>query len=98
MNRTIVVATFKPGTNMQEVFATVRDEVAQVERLRAAQRMGAVHISLARGTVFIEVLAGGEAEVRETIATLPMSKWFDIDLYPVTSPPAGAHGDPAQSA
>ena len=88
MNRTMVVATFKPGTNMQEVFGVVREEVAQVERLRAEHRMGSVHISMIRQTVFIEVFADDEEGVRATIATLPMARWFDIDLYPVTLPPS----------
>ena len=87
MNRIMTIATFKPGTNMQDVFAVVREEVAQVERLRAEHRMGSVHISMARQTVFIEVFADDEAGARATIATLPMARWFDIDLYPVPLSP-----------
>ena len=52
MNTYIVVATFKPNTNMQEVFAVVAAERAQVVVLRSAGQLGFVHLSLARGTVF----------------------------------------------
>lgn len=93
MKLTMVVATFKPGTNREEVFLVVREEVAQVERLRAEKRMGTVHISMPRETVFIEVFSDSEESVRETIATLPMAKWWDIDLFPVTLPPT-ERGEP----
>ena len=84
----IVVATFKPGTDMREVSAVVPEEIAQVERLRQAQRMGAVHVASERGTVFIEVFADDNAAAVATVNTLPLARWFNLDVYP-TSAPAG---------
>jgi hypothetical protein len=86
MSTFMVVATFKPDTDMRDVFAVVKEEVAQVEALRAAARVGAVHISMARGTTFLEAFASDEDDARATVATLPMSRWWDLDVYPTTPP------------
>lgn len=82
----IVVATFRGGLDMGEVAATIPAEVAKVEELRAAGRMGAVHIALARGTVFIEVLAADEAAAVDTVNELPMGRFFELDVFE-TMPP-----------
>jgi hypothetical protein len=87
MHTFMVVATFKPETDMRDVFAVVNDELAQVEVLRAEARMGSIHISLARGTTFIEVFAPDEGSARATAEALPMARWWDLDVYP-TAPPA----------
>lgn len=86
MDTFMVVATFKPDTDMSEVFAVVGEEVARVEILRSEGRMGSGHISMPRGTAFIEVLADGEDAAAETVKTLPMSKWWDLDVYPCPAP------------
>ncbi len=86
MDTYMVVATFKPDTDMRDVFAVVKDELAQVEVLRDEHRIGSIHISLARGTTFIEVFASDEGSARATAETLPMSKWWNIDIYPTTPP------------
>lgn len=86
MNSYIVVATFKPNTNMQEVFAVVAEERAQVVVLRSAGQLGAVHLSLARNTVFLEISAPDETQARAVVNSLPMSRWWDIDLYPTVEP------------
>lgn len=85
----MTVATFRPNTDMSAVLAVVSDEVAQVETLRVAGRIGAVHVSQARGTVFIETFAADPAAATDTIQTLPMAKWWDLDIYPVSAPPQG---------
>jgi hypothetical protein len=41
---------------------------------------------LERGTVFIETFAEDSQEVVATITTLPMSVWWDLDVFPVISP------------
>jgi hypothetical protein len=82
----IVVATFKADTDMAEVAGLVPDEIAKVEELRSAQRMGAVHIALARGTVFIEVIAADEPGAVATVHELPLGKFFDLDVF-ATMPP-----------
>ena len=86
MNTYIVVATFKPNTNMQEVFAVVADERAKVAVLRSAGQLGAVHLSLARNTVFLEIFAPNETQASADVNSLPMSRWWDIDLYPTVEP------------
>jgi hypothetical protein len=84
----MVVATFRPGTDMREVAALVPAEIAAVDELRAAGRMGAVHIALARGTVFIETLAADEAEAIAIVDSLPLGPFFDVDVFPTTPPKA----------
>ena len=86
MDTFMVVATFKPGTDMRDVFAVVRDELAQAEVLRSQDRIGSIHISLARGTTFIETFASDERSARATAETLPMAKWWDLDVYQTTPP------------
>jgi hypothetical protein len=86
MSTFMVVATFKPDTDMRDVFAVVEKELVQVEALRAAGRVGAIHISMARGTTFLEVFASDEDGARATVDTLPMSRWWDLDVYPTTPP------------
>ena len=86
MNTYMVVATFKPGTDMREVSAVIPQEMAQVELLRQAHCMGAVHIASERGTVFLEVFADDNASVVSTVNTLPMARWFNLDIYPTSSP------------
>ena len=86
MNTYMVVATFKPNTNMQEVFAVVAEERAQVAVLRSAGQLGAVHLSQARNTVFLEISAPDETQASAVVNSLPMSRWWDIDLYPTVEP------------
>lgn len=72
---------------MDEVFAVVAEEQAQVAALVADERLGDVHLSLARGTVFIEVFADDADAAAETVRTLPMAKWWDLDVYPLAAAP-----------
>lgn len=94
----MVICTFREGTDMTEVFATVAEEQAQAAALAAEGRVGSIYLSLARGTVFIEAFAEGPEEAVATITTLPMAKWWHLDVFALTSPPeaettAGAIGD-----
>lgn len=88
----VVICTFKEGTVMDEVFAVVAEEQAQVKALEDEGRLGSVHLSLARGTVFLEVFADDPAGAEATVHTLPMSRWWDLDVYPIAAPvaPGGA--------
>ena len=86
MDTFIIVATFKPGTDMAEVMAVLREEQAQVGLLRDEGRMGAIHLSMARGTIFLETLAEDEAAAVATVHTLPMSRWWDLDVFPTSAP------------
>jgi hypothetical protein len=86
MGTYMVVATFKPDTDMGDVFAVVKDELDQVEVLRAEDRIGSIHISMVRGKTFIEIFAPDESSAEAIVKTLPMSKWWDLDIYPTTPP------------
>ena len=48
MNMHVVICTFRPGTDMEDVFAVVAEEQAQVKVLQESGRLGAVHLSLTR--------------------------------------------------
>ena len=84
----MVVSTFKDGTVMDDVYAVVAEEQAQVKVLEDEGRIGAVHLSLARGTIFIETFADDADQAKATIQTLPMAQWWTIDVFP-TAPPGG---------
>ncbi|MCX6049213.1 MAG: hypothetical protein NT075_29280, partial [Chloroflexi bacterium] len=79
-------ATFKPNTNMNEVFAVVGEERAQVGVLKDAGRLGSLHISLARGTIFLEIFAPDEAQAVAIVNSLPMSRCWNLDLYSTPEP------------
>ena len=84
----MVVCTFKDDTVMDEVFAVIAEEQAQVELLKAEGRVGSIHLALARNTVFIETFAESLAGAIATVGTLPMARWWNIDAFPTASAPA----------
>lgn len=86
MTTYIVIATFKPNTEMQEVFAVVKEEQAQVVVLRNAGQLGAIHISMVRSTVFLEIFAPDETQAIAIATSLPMSRWWNLDPYPIVEP------------
>lgn len=82
----MVICRFKDGTDMAEVFAVVAEEQAMVAALVAEGRLGSIHLSLARGTVFIEALADDAETAATTVRSLPMARWWDLDVYPIGAP------------
>lgn len=100
MTTHIVVCTFRPDTDMSEVFAVVTEERAQVAALVAEGRMGSVHLSPERGTVFLEVFADDAEAARATAASLPMAAWWDLDVFPIAAPtdPSEAGWNPGGAA
>ena len=100
MTTHIVVATFRPGTDMNDVFAVVTEERAQVAALVADGRLGSVHLSPERGTVFLEVFADDTDAARATVETLPMAAWWDLDVFPTAAPtnPTDAGWNPGGAA
>ncbi len=83
----ITAASFSPQDDLPKMSAVIAEEVALVEALTAEGRLGAVHISPTRGRLFLEVRAAAESDARATVLTLPMAKWWDIDIYPTMGPP-----------
>ena len=89
MTSFMVVATFKPGTNMAEVMAEVPQEQARLAALQAEGKIGAIYLATAaRQTVFLETFAVTGNEALGTVTALPMAAWWDLDVYPL-NPPAG---------
>lgn len=82
----MVICTFKEGTDMADVFAVVAEERARVADLVAEGRLGTIHLSLTRGTVFIEAFADDEHGAATTVRSLPMASWWDIDVFPIAAP------------
>ena len=86
MSGFIVIAKFVSGTDMKDVFAVVQEEQAKVAELTAKGRLGAIHLSLPRQTVFLEVFAEDESDAASVIESLPMAKWWTLDVYPIAAP------------
>ena len=85
----MVVCTFRAGTDMKEVFAVVAEEQAAVAALTAEGRLGEIRLSLVRGTVFIATFGTDAEDASATVRSLPMARWWDVDVYPVAAPPVG---------
>ncbi len=83
MNKFMVVCTFRPDMVWDEVTAMVPEEIAAVRILEAEGVLGAVRVSVARDKVFLEVSADDADGARATVQRLPMSKWWDLDVYQV---------------
>lgn len=84
----MVFATLRDDTDLAEFAALREDEQKQLEVLRSEGRIGAHYVSPARRATFIEVVAADEAQVAETLTTLPFARFFDADVYPTTPPDA----------
>lgn len=90
MTTFIVMGAFDPVV-LPQMRTVIAEEVSQVEILKAEGRLGSVFISPQRGRVFLEVFADDEAGAEATVQTLPMAKWWELDIYP-TMAPAGPPG------
>ena len=87
MEKFMVVCTFKPGTEMSDVYSIVAEEQAKAAELQAAGKIGAIHLAtISRGTVFIETFAENLEEATATIQSLPMAIWWEIDVFPLSAP------------
>ena len=87
MEKFMVVCTFKPGTEMSDVYSVIAEEQAKAAELQAAGKIGAIHLAtISRGTVFIETFAENLEEATATIQSLPMAIWWDIDVFPLSAP------------
>jgi muconolactone delta-isomerase len=87
MEKFMVVCTFKPGTEMSDVYSVVAEEQAKAAELQAAGKIGAIHLAtISRGTVFIETFAENLEEATAIVLSLPMAIWWDIDVFPLSAP------------
>lgn len=80
----MVVATFRPGTSMEEVMTVVAEEQASVAELQAAGIIGEIRLATAaRQTVFLEIFGSSADDAESSVRTLPMAKWWDLDIFPL---------------
>ncbi|MFZ4515884.1 MAG: muconolactone Delta-isomerase family protein [Acidimicrobiia bacterium] len=87
MAQFMVVSMFKEGTVMDEVFAVVAEEQAKVRQLVDEGLLGSIYLATAaRGTVFLETFADDAEAAADIVRTLPMAKWWDLDVYPLNPP------------
>lgn len=87
MNPYMVVAAFKPGTEMNEVLKVVADEQARVGELQAEGKVRSIYLATAaRQTVFLKVFASDHSDAEAIVQSLPMAKWWDLDIYPLNPP------------
>lgn len=87
MAAVMVICSFKDGTDMSEVMSVVEEEQAQVAALSSEGRIGSLHLSLARGTVLMETFADNADSANATVRTLPMARWWDLDVFPLAAAP-----------
>jgi hypothetical protein len=88
MSNFVVVCTFKPNTTEESIGALVPAERAAAEALKGTGRIGFIHIAPPpRRKVFIEVHASDIAAAEQTVRELPMAALWDLDTYPVSTPP-----------
>lgn len=87
MKSFMVMATFRPGTDMAEIVPHVAAERERVAELEAEGRLAAVYLANAeRQTVFLVVNADTVEEATSTVASLPMAAWWDLDVFPLNAP------------
>ena len=87
MERFMVVARFKPGTSWDDVMAVVPNEQRVVEELRKSDKLGQLYLATAaRQTVFLEIFARNQSEAEATVQTLPMARWWELDIFPLNAP------------
>ena len=89
MSEFMVVCTFKPGTDMKDVMAVVAEEREAAAAMHADGRLGEIKLATPHGKVFIQAFADDLDTALANIETLPMARWWDIEVYPIV-PPAPA--------
>ena len=88
MNSFMAVAVFKPEVTVDDIRELIPAEMAQAKILEEEGKLGAIKVSMARRTVFLETFADSEASAMEAISSLPFIKLWDVDIFPIT-PPSG---------
>ena len=86
MNRFMVVATFKPGTDQDKVTAMAPEEGIAAKALADEGLLNSVRVSLARDKVFLEVSAEDADAATAAINRLPMVVFWDLEVYQVNAP------------
>ena len=84
MSQFMVVATFKPDTDMAEVMKVVEAEKAAVKKLQAEERLGSIRLAVPHKKVFIDCFAESETDAESAVRELPMAKWWNLEVYPLS--------------
>ena len=84
MHSYMVVCTFKAGTDMAEVMTLVEQEKAKLKEIQIEGRIGSVRLAVPNGKVFLDVFANSAEEAEATVFELPMSKWWNLAVYPLS--------------
>jgi muconolactone delta-isomerase len=82
----MMVCTFTPDAQWDEVTAMVAEEQVAAKTLQDEGRLLGVRVSVKRDKVFLDVVAEDETEARATVGRLPMSRWWDLEAYEIASP------------
>ena len=99
MKSFMVMATFRPGTNMDDVLQHVAAERARIAELESEGKLAAVYLAnTERKTVFLVVNAATLEEATSIVATLPMSAWWDLEVFPLNAPAPLSDVPAAQSS
>ena len=77
----LVVNTFHEGIGMKDILKVVVLERVKVKELQKQGMLGEVKLAVPQGKVFIDVFADTTDEAKATVEQLPMSKWWDIEVY-----------------
>jgi|APCry1669189034_1035192.scaffolds.fasta_scaffold13499_1 hypothetical protein len=86
MNKFMVVATFKPDTNQDDVTAMVPEEGIAANALAAEGILNAVRISTPRDKVWLDVNAEDAEAAIAAVNRLPLVVFWDLEVYQVASP------------
>lgn len=86
MNKYMVVCTFAVDVDWDDVTAIVPAEQAAAKALEEEGRLSAVRVSVKRDKVFLEVSAPDEKDALATTRRLPMSQWWDFEIFQIATP------------
>ena len=81
MQQFVVVNTFHEGIGMKDILKVVIAERVKVKGLQEQGHLGEVKLAVPQGKVFLDVFAASEEQARTIVQQLPMSKWWDIEIY-----------------
>lgn len=84
MTTHVVVATFIEGTDMSEVLKLVEQEKYKVKELQNGGELGSIRLAVPHLTVFLDVTAVDDDQASRIVRKLPMSKWWELDVYPLS--------------
>ena len=82
----MIVCTFDPEANWEDISAVIPDEQIAAAELQKQGRLLSVRVSKSRDKVFLEVVAEDLEDAENTVQRLPMAKWWDLEIYEIALP------------